>query len=213
MLIPTVFRDFIECVPRKGVLHIGAHECEELGLYYSIGLRDDRILWIEALPEIVDKMKASNSAVNIIQAVISDVDNSQVNFMVTNNVQSSSIFNLKTHLQEHPHVFEKERRKMTTVTLNTLFDRFGLPYDTYDFMNLDIQGAELKALQGATKILPHVRAIYCEVNEKELYEGCALLPELDAFLGTHNFKRVATSLTPHGWGDALYIKDITEKRY
>ena len=126
--------------------------------------------------------------------------------MITNNVQSSSIFSLKTHLQEHPHVFEKERRIMKTITLNTLFEKFDLPYDMYDFINLDIQGAELKALQGATKILPHIRAIYCEVNEKELYQGCALIPELDAFLASHGFKRIVTSMTPHGWGDALYIR-------
>ena len=208
MLIPTIFRDFIECVPRKGVLHIGAHECEELGLYYSIGLRDDRILWIEAIPDLVEKMKKNNSCTNIIQAVITDNDNEEVNFMITNNIQSSSIFNLKTHLQEHPHVFEQERIKLQTTTLNTLYDKNKLSYDTYDFINLDIQGAELKALQGATKILPHIRAIYCEVNEKELYEGCALLPDLDDFLKQYNFQRIATCMTPHGWGDALYIKQI-----
>jgi len=206
MLIPTIFRDFKECVPRKGILHIGAHECEELGLYYSIGYRDNNILWIEALPELVDKMKSIYSGINIIQAVITDKDNQQVNFMITNNIQSSSIFNLKTHLQEHPHVFEKERIMLKTTTLNSLYDRFDLPYDTYDFINLDIQGAELKALQGATKILPHIKAIYCEVNEKELYEGCGLLPDLDSFLETHDFKRVKTAMTEHGWGDALYLR-------
>lgn len=206
MLIPTIFRDFINCVPRKGILHIGAHECEELGLYYSIGYRDDKILWVEALPELVDNIKSKYSGINIIQAVISDKDNEEINFMITNNIQSSSIFNLKTHLQEHPHVFEKERKKLKTITLNSLYDNMMISYDTYDFINLDIQGAELKALKGATKILPHIKAIYCEVNEKELYEGCALLPELDAFLETYEFKRVATTMTPHGWGDALYLK-------
>lgn len=206
MLIPTIFRDFIECVPRKGILHIGAHECEELGLYYSIWFRDDKILWIEAIPELVERMKSTYSTNNIIQAVITDKDNEEVNFMITNNIQSSSIFNLKTHLQEHPHIFEKERKKLKTTTLNTLYDTLGISYDTYDFINLDIQGAELKALQGASKILPYIKAIYCEVNEKELYEGCALLPELDSFLEKYNFKRITTAMSQHGWGDALYIK-------
>lgn len=76
----------------------------------------------------------------------------------------------------------------------------------YDFINLDIQGAELLALKGATSILPFVKAIYTEVNEKELYEGCALIEELDAYLKQNGFTRILTNMTKHGWGDALYIR-------
>lgn len=206
MLIPTIFQDFTECIPRKGILHVGAHKCEERELYHSAGLSDNQILWIDALQELVNDMKSSNPHINIIQACITDKDNEPINFMITNNIQSSSILDLKLHLQEHPDVIEMSRRKLHTSTLNSLYDKFGLPYDTYDFINIDIQGAELKALRGATKILPHIRAIYCEVNEKELYEDCALMHEIDTFLKIHNFERVTTSITQFGWGDALYIK-------
>ena len=65
----------------------------------------------------------------------------------------------------------------------------------------------MKALKGAVCILPHIKAIYAEVNEKMLYEGAGLLPELDEYLATFNFKRVITNMTRHGWGDALYIKN------
>jgi len=207
MLIPTIFDDYKDCIPKKGILHIGAHECEERQLYHSIGFNDDTTLWIEAINELVIMIKSKISNINIIQSVISDTDDEDVNFMITNNVQSSSIFNLKTHLTEHPHVFETQRRMLKTTTLNSLYDKYEIPYDKYDFINLDIQGAELKALQGASKILPHINAIYCEVNEKELYEGCGLLPDLDNYLSTYNFKRIAIKMTEHGWGDALYIKN------
>ena len=49
-------------------------------------------------------------------------------------------------------------------------------------------------------------AQYLEVNEKELYKGCGLLPEMDVFLETHGFKRVLMEMTCHGWGDALYVR-------
>lgn len=205
MLIPTIFNDFKICVPKRGILHIGAHKCEERALYHSIGINDENTLWVEAIDELVTTNKLNN--VNIIQSVISDKDDEEVNFMITNNIESSSILNFKTHLIEHPHVVETHRRLLKTTTLNTLYDKNNIPYDKYDFINLDIQGAELKALQGASKILPHINAIYCEVNEKELYENCALLPELDEFLLSYNFKRVATHMTNYGWGDALYIKN------
>jgi FkbM family methyltransferase len=201
MLIPTIFKDFPTCTPKKGVLHIGAHTCEEAPLYHSIGITDNDILWIEANGDLIPK-----NSTNILQAVISDVDNETIDFMITNNMQSSSILNLKTHLIEHPHVREIGRRQVTTITLNTLYEQHNIPHDRYDFINIDIQGAELKALKGATKILPHIKAIYAEVNDKELYENCALMHQIDDFLKQYKLHRIATAMTPHGWGDALYIK-------
>jgi hypothetical protein len=46
-----------------------------------------------------------------------------------------------------------------------------------------------------------------EVNEKELYSTGALIGEIDTFLLQYNFIRVATIITQHGWGDAIYIID------
>jgi hypothetical protein len=62
------------------------------------------------------------------------------------------------------------------------------------------------ALKGATQSIQYAKAIYLEVNEKELYKNCGLITEIDTFLSTYNFKRVLTNMTPHGWGDALYIR-------
>ena len=207
MLIPTIFSTFPECIPEKGILHIGAHMCEERALYNSIKIGDNDILWIEAIGEIVAYVKKINENINIVQAVITDKDDEELSFMITNNKESSSIFNFGTHAIEHPHVFEIERRRLKSITLNTLFERNNIPHDRFDFINIDIQGAELKALKGAAHILPHIKAIYAEVNEKMLYEGTWLLPELDEYLATFNFKRVITNMTQHGWGDALYIKN------
>lgn len=207
MLIPTIFSTFPECIPKKGILHIGAHMCEERALYNTINIGDKDTLWIEAIGEIVGYVKKINENINIVQAVITDKDDEELSFMITNNKESSSIFNFGTHAIEHPQVFEIERRRLKSITLNTLFERNNIPHDRYDFINIDIQGAELKALKGAVRILPHIKAIYAEVNEKMLYEGAALLPELDEYLAAFNFKRVITNMTRHGWGDALYIKN------
>ena len=207
MLIPTIFSTFPECIPEKGILHVGAHMCEERALYNSISVGDNDILWIEAIRETVTYVKTVNDNINIIQSVITDKDDEDINFMITNNTESSSIFNFGTHAIEHPQIFEIERRQLKSITLNTLFERNNISYDRYDFINIDIQGAELKALKGAMCILPHIKAIYAEVNEKMLYEGAGLLPELDEYLATFNFTRVITNMTQHGWGDALYIKN------
>lgn len=207
MLIPNLFDNFKDCVPTKGILHIGANKCEELDYYNTINFYNDRILWIEAIPETVETVKLKDPTINIIQSVISNKDDEEVNFMITNNKASSSILSLKTHLSEYPYIYEEERKTMKTITLNSLYDNYNIPYDRYDFINIDIQGAELMALQGASKILPHIKAVYCEVNLAELYENCALLPEIDSLLSTYDFRRVELHMSCHGWGDALYIKN------
>ena len=207
MLIPTIFSTFPECIPEKGILHVGAHMCEERALYNSINVGDNDILWIEAIHETVTSVKTVNDNINIIQSVITDKDDENINFMITNNTESSSIFNFGTHAIEHPQIFEIERRQLKSITLNTLFEQNNISYDRYDFIKIDIQGAELKALKGAVCILPYIKAIYTQVNVKMLYEGTGLMTELDEYLATFNFKRVMTIMTQHGNGESLYIKN------
>jgi FkbM family methyltransferase len=202
MLIPDIFFKFPLARPKKGIIHIGAHKCEEESLYTSLGLSSQKILWIEANPELV---KSQSHRPNLYQAVISDKDDELVQFMITNNGESSSIYNFKTHEQEHPHVVEIGRVSLYTTTLDTFYDTHHLAYDQFDVMNIDIQGAELVAFKGATRILPFLRAIYAEVNEKELYDGCGMIDQVDSYLSQFGFRRVITSMTKHGWGDALYF--------
>lgn len=138
----------------------------------------------------------------MIQGVVSDAVG-PVEFKITNNFQSSSILDLKTHLVEHPHVHVVKTVTATTVQLDTLVEQHAIKAD---FLNMDIQGAELKCLKGFERNLGMINAIYAEVNEKELYAGCALLPEMDSWLSERGFVRVHTHMTPHGWGDALYVR-------
>ena len=86
------------------------------------------------------------------------------------------------------------------------YDENNINYNLYNFINLDIQGAEYLALLGASKILPNIKCIITEVNEKELYRNCRLINDLDKLLTSYNFKRIKTFMTQHGWGDAIYIR-------
>ena len=52
----------------------------------------------------------------------------------------------------------------------------------FNFLNLDIQGAELKALKSMGDYLNNVDYIYTEVNSDYVYEDCALITELDDYL-------------------------------
>lgn len=191
-----------------GAFHLGAHECEEIQFYTNyLKLKLNDLLWIEAMPNKVEQ--ALNRHIpNVYNAIITDKDDEDITFNISNNGQSSSVLNLKTHLIEHPHVFYVSQITGKSVTIDTFFSRNNIDPSKYNFWNFDIQGAELMALKGATESIQHAKAIYLEVNEKELYENCALIGEIDAFLSTYNFRRVLTNMTQHGWGDALYVKEL-----
>jgi FkbM family methyltransferase len=187
-----------------GVLHVGAHECEERPFYHQLGLADNDIIWVDALESKVCQM--SQRIPNVYHAVITDKDGDEITFNVANNGQSSSVLEFGTHAQAHPSIRFVDRIKMTTTTLNTFLAKNNIDGTRLNFWNFDIQGAELLALKGAVNYLPYADALYLEVNEKELYTNCALISEIDSFLADFGFKRLSTIMTEHGWGDALYIK-------
>jgi FkbM family methyltransferase len=188
----------------NGVLHIGAHDCEELHFYHRLGLKSEDVVWIDAIPYKVEQAR-ERGIPNVYNAIISDTDDQEVVLNITNNIQSSSILELGTHLYEHPSVVCIDTLQSKSITVDTFFERNGIDYTKYDFWNFDIQGAELMALKGSINAIKYAKALYLEVNEKELYKNCALIGDIDIFLGQYNFKRVLTTITQHGWGDALYI--------
>jgi FkbM family methyltransferase len=188
-----------------GVLHVGAHECEEAPVYAEVVEPGARILWVEGNPEICARLRAGGVP-DVLEALVSDVDGAETDFFIMSNGQSSSLMEPAEHRREHPDVFEIARIRLRTVTLDSLLA--GLPEKLFfNFLNLDIQGAELLALKGLGRDrLNSVDFVYTEVNVKELYVNCARLSDIDAFLGAAGFARTDLELTRHGWGDALYVR-------
>jgi hypothetical protein len=197
-------KDILDISTIKGAFHIGAHECEELNFYNRIGLQNDDVVWIDAMPSKVDEA-IKRGIPNVYNAVITDKNDEDIVFNVSNNVQSSSILEFGTHSKEHPGIFYIDKLYQKSITIDTFFERNNIDASRYNFWNFDIQGAELLALKGAVNSIKYAVAIYLEVNEKQLYKGCGLIFEVDAFLAQYKFKRVLTKITEHGWGDALYV--------
>lgn len=185
----------------KGILHVGAHECEELTDYENYISRD-KILWVEAMPDKVQLCKDRFQKINIEQAVVSDkVEN--VTFNVSNNGQSSSILEFGLHKQYHPSVYFIDKFECETKVLKDILPKYDIEYN---FLNFDIQGAELKALKGMEEYLHKVDYLYTEVNSDKVYEGCALINELDDYLKQFGLIRMETKWTDCKWGDAFYVK-------
>jgi FkbM family methyltransferase len=186
----------------NGILHVGAHECEELKDYERY-ISIDKILWIEALPGKVELCKSKYPGINIENAIVSDKIEDVV-FKVSNNGQSSSILDFGLHSQYHPHVHYITAFNGQTSLLQDILPKYNI---NYNFLNFDIQGAELKALKGMEKYLHNVDYLYTEVNSDYVYKDCALVNELDEYLKEFGLVRIETKWTDFKWGDAFYIKD------
>lgn len=185
----------------KGILHVGAHECEELMVYERYVPRD-KIVWVEAMPDKVALSKLQYPNIQIESAVVSDKEE-EVTFHISNNGQSSSMLEFGLHSTFHPQVHYINSINVHTQLLQNIISKYNIQFN---FLNFDIQGAELKALKGMEEYLDKVDYIYTEVNSDYVYKGCAIINEIDQYLLQFGLHRVETKWTSYHWGDALYIR-------
>jgi len=206
MLIPfdTIYKKYDLKI--KGILHLGAHLLEGKSDYDEKNI--SKVVWIEGNPDTVTQAKliAGDSHHKVYNYLISDKDNEEVEFNIANNGQSSSILKLGKHKMYHPDVVYTNIIKAKTKTLKTIIDDNNLDVNDYNFLNIDLQGVELKAIKGLGKYLHYIDYIYTEVNSGNVYEGNDLITDIDSYLADYGFERVETQFTGAEWGDAFYIK-------
>ena len=189
----------------KGVLHVGAHTCEEKPFYTSCGVEDKDILWLDANP-ILTADNIARGIPNCYTSVLDEVERDTM-FHITNNNQSSSLLEFGTHKASYPWCVVTTSVKVRTETLAQFFANNSLDPSRYNVWNFDIQGVELQVFRGSQELLKHADYIYVEVNTAEVYKGCGKLNELDALLSKHGLTRVLTKMTNDHWGDAIYVRN------
>lgn len=191
----------------RGVIHVGAHDGDELPTYLELGAK--HVLLIEANPVLAERLRSRARLVpevTVAHCAVTDTDG-PVDLHVLSKDESSSILPLKLHQEIYPSVVENEIVQVPGLRLDQLMQSLALDAADFNVMCVDVQGAELRALQGATKTLDAIEAINVEVNFAELFADCAQVEDIDNYLGDRGFDRVAT-LTPYhpSWGDALYVR-------
>lgn len=117
-----------------------------------------------------------------------------------------------------------ETMEVDTVRLDDVPETEGL-----DMISIDIQGAELMALQGAVNRLSTALLIHCEVEFVPIYKGQPLFSEVEIFMRSqgfmlHTFQEMNTRcITPlvlnddptagfnqHFWANAVFIRDLAK---
>lgn len=193
------------------VIHVGAHLAEERDFYRSVGLVPR--IWVEAQSALVSRLREKLDEPDdlVIQGAVWHTSGQEITLNIANNSQSSSVLEFGTHRQRYPETNFIGTEHCLTLTLGSILVR---SKERVTLVNLDIQGTELEALKGAGKQLIDVPLIYTEVNFESLYEGCALVGEIDDYLAKFGFCRTITAKQGlDGWGDALYVREADLTKY
>jgi len=191
----------------KGVLHFGSSKGQETEHYVKLGVKD--VVYIEALPnvfkDLVKHVKNFPGKFTCINACISEIDGGEVIFNVANNEgQSSSMLEFGTHAKQHPSVKFVDRIKLKTSTIISVYKAHKLKWDNYDFLAVDLQGADLFAIKSAGLLINSFKWVYVEVNSDHVYNNCPLVGEVDEYLARFGFEGVEEKWIGT-WGDKLYI--------
>jgi FkbM family methyltransferase len=187
-----------------GCIHIGAHEGQEYPLYKHLNINN--LLFYEALPDNFKKLQDTvkgDTLIDIRNIALGNTSGT-VEMHLEDRGLSSSVLKPKHHLEQYPQITFEEKATVNITRLDDeQFDR-----SKYNFINIDVQGYEIEVFKGATETLKHIDLIITEINKEEMYEECALVEDVDAFLSTHGFVRIATYWQQDGgtWGDGLYLK-------
>ena len=187
------------------ILHVGAHRGEENVHYENLNWGRKGITWIEAQKDLCDDLRETLDPEfhTVINAAVWGTNGVAMELNIASNGESTSLLNFGTHSESYPDVISRETVEVLTSRIDSLI----LNNSKIDFVNLDIQGAELEALKGMGNLITNVKWIYVEVNKQEVYINCSKVEELDEFLKERGFvRRYTVWQRAVGWGDAIYIK-------
>lgn len=228
---PELLKEFD--VKISGLIHVGSHEAGEIEVYSQLGIQN--VLLIEAnpyrfrnlvetltvgrvntncsplqykqLPEHLAKITKQYKACNY-AIVDKDIET------VTLHLSSSdggmdSIYNINEEGSSRSwcRYSVVGRVDVPAITLDTLMKES----TEYNFLNIDVEGAELDVLKGSEKLLKHIDYIMLETQDIQRFHNTPTSKEIDQFLTSHGFIKRKYFDTTMSWGDAFYIKTKQDK--
>ncbi|MGY1769943.1 FkbM family methyltransferase [Blastococcus sp. SYSU D00813] len=116
---------------------------------------------------------------------------------------SSSLLAPTGHLEAFPEVVFGAELQVPTTTMDAWLEAHPLP--RIDLMWLDMQGAELAALEAGPRTLARTGAVLMEVSRKPLYAGAPLYDEVLRWLRGQGFRPVIDRV-PVVFGNVLFVR-------
>lgn len=217
----------------NGVLHIGAHEGAEMldyaqaGIPYAILVEANPTRFQNLQKSIEEKRYPTWCSPLTYAYLPEDIKNNTefyaYNYAITNEVGlidlnlsthdggMDSIYKINAHgtntswaPYQHTNLIQvpSTTLDLLIVSHNTVHRKHFRP----NFLNIDIEGAELEALKGADFVLSYTDYILVETQDTPRFEGSCVKQELSTFLLQYGFKEADYFGTKYDWGDTFYVK-------
>ena len=174
-----------------GFIDVGAHFGETNHIIRSI-YPDKRIVSFEANPECEHILK--QQGIEYIICLLGK-ENKDVSFYINPDNRTSTGCSI---YKEESHFFENaEKMILQMYRLDEI-----VPADAkLNFLKMDVQGAEIDVLQGATKLLHTIQYIYLEVSFVKCNKDAPLFAEVFDYIYKQGYKIIDTC-------DPTYIDNV-----
>jgi FkbM family methyltransferase len=210
-------------VPRRGLVHVGAHQGEEVPVFRRFGFRD--LLLIEANPQhasLLQQSFAVDGNVRVLATAIGDRAGEATLLLHTSrsgSTESASLLGMQALQEIVPTLTTPSALRVPMTTLDDLVRDGGMEMHRYNVLVVDVQGAERLVFRGGGTFLARCDAVVTEVSLVPLYEGAPLEGELlgelravgfeprqsvyhELYRGDHRFV---------AWGESLLLRECGDR--
>lgn len=182
-----------------GIIHVGAHYGEEDQMYIRAGV--ERRMYFEPIAANFAELERRVSGASLYRFAIGATRGTAEMYVETaNQGESCSLLAPDHHLVQYPHITFEEREWVVVKRLDDFDTR------EFNFLVVDVQGAEADVFLGAQDTLGHIDYILTEVNKVPMYAGCALFDEISVALQCYGFYLADIEWCTETWGNAFFIK-------
>lgn len=198
-----MIQDFVHYLDHRHVTDIrvifdvGARDCKQ-SLEFARRFPGAKVFAFECNPQTLPLCRSavhSNSRIVLTEKAVNTYDGDCTFFPINpertrttwpdGNPGASSLFRSNDTYTIETYV--QDEITVPCVKLSTAMKQHDL--SSVDLVWMDLQGAELLALQSFEEFLPAVRYVYTEVSHRPIYTGQVLFPQLETFMRTNGFVR------------------------
>lgn len=202
-------------IDNLNILDVGSRDLEESILFSNI-YPSAKIIAFECNPQTIPlcieksinypNIKFIDKAVNNYDGICKfyPINKNKTNTSwIDGNPGASSLF--KSNGKYTLENYGQDEIETECVRLDTILYKEGLK--EVDIIWMDLQGAELLALESLGDYIKNVKIIYTEVEINPIYEGQCLFIDVNNFMIKNNFRLVSGDINVQWGTDVIYINN------
>ena len=132
--------------------------------------------------------------------------NEEITFrpVINGNIGASSVFKADTSYP-HEKPLEQIEIKVQAMRVDDWWKNTHFPKP--ELLCMDLQGAEMEALEGMGDVIDSVKYVITEGQYKQIYHNTPLIGDIEKFLISKGFSMKTSTMFNDYFGDFLFIRD------